>query len=194
MLFSALADADFLDTEHHFEAERSAARGGTATLGQLRTRFEMSQAALTGKHSDRVNTIRHDVYQACMRAASLQPGFFRLAVPTGGGKTRSSLAFALRHSLQHGMDRVIVAIPYTSIIEQTAAVYRQALGDEAVLEHHSAVAEVDPENPTPQEVRQRLAAENWEAPVVVTTTVQLFESLFANGTACDLKGKSAVRH
>ncbi len=182
MLFSALADADFLDTERHFNPEKSEERGGTVSLGELWCRFEQAQSVLTAKQSDRVNRVRHEAYQACLQAADLGPGFFRLTVPTGGGKTRSSLAFALRHALCHHLDRVIVGIPYTSIIEQTAEVYRDILGDGAVLEHHSAGAEDDPENPTREEVRQRLASENWDAPVVVTTTVQLFESLFANRT------------
>ena len=182
MLFSALTDADFLDTERHFAPDRFAmrSRGSGSSIGDLLTRFERNQATLTGKQHDRVNRIRHEVYQACLKAAELPPGFFRLTVPTGGGKTRSSLAFALRHSLQHGMQRVIIGIPYTSIIEQTASVFRKVLGKRAVLEHHSAVTQDDPENPTPEEVQQRLASENWDAPVVVTTTVQLFESLFAN--------------
>ncbi len=182
MLFSALADADFLDTERHFDPEKSEERGGIASLGELWCRFEQAQSVLTAKQPDRVNTVRHEVYQACLQAADFAPGFFRLTVPTGGGKTRSSLAFALRHALRHHMDRVIVGIPYTSIIEQTAEVYREILGDGAILEHHSAVAQEDPENPSREEIRQRLGSENWDAPVVVTTTVQLFESLFANQT------------
>lgn len=182
MLFSALADADFLDTERHFNPESSARRSQAAPLAELWARFQSSQSALTGKQLDRVNRVRHEVYEACLNAAEFRPGFFRLTVPTGGGKTRSSLAFALRHSLQHGMERVILGIPYTSIIEQTAAIYREALGDEAVLEHHSTVSEDDPENPTPDEVRRRLASENWDTPIVVTTTVQLFESLFGSKT------------
>lgn len=180
MLFSALTDADFLDTERHFEPDRSVMRQGKNSLANLLDRFDANQSSLSGRQPDRVNLLRHEVYQACLKAAESPPGFFRLTVPTGGGKTRSSLAFALRHALQHGMCRVIVGIPYTSIIEQTASVFRDILGDGSVIEHHSAIVEADPENPTSAEVQRRLASENWDAPVVVTTTVQLFESFFSN--------------
>lgn len=180
MLFSSLTDADFLDTERHFEPARFAERSTNTSIAGLWALFEARQALLTNKRRDRVNQVRHQVYQACLAAAHLAPGFFRLTVPTGGGKTRSSLAFALRHALRHGMERVIVAIPFTSIIEQTASVFREVLDEGAVIEHHSLTAPIDPNSPTPDEVRHRLASENWDAPVITTTTVQLFESLFSN--------------
>ena len=130
-----------------------------------------------------VNRRRGEVLDACRAKAALDPGFFSLNVPTGGGKTLSSLAFALdRTPRQHGLRRVVYAIPFTSIIEQTADVFREALGDLGgeVLEHHS---NLEPDDPSAQTDRSRLAAENFDAPLVVTTNVQLFESLFASRTS-----------
>src|SRR5699024_9946463 len=121
--------------------------------------------------------------QSCHAKAALAPGLFSLMVPTGGGKTLSSLAFALNHAVQHGMRRVTSAAPFASIIEQNADVFREALGhlaEAAVLEHHS---NLDLEDPKKQSERSRLAAENWDAPLVVTTNMQLFESLFACRTS-----------
>ncbi|WP_119070656.1 CRISPR-associated helicase Cas3' [Rubrobacter indicoceani] len=201
MVFSALVDADFLDTETHFDPEIFDSRGSNVAVGEMWKAFVRDQESLiAGFRRDEmpVNTVRREVYECCVEAAEDPTGIFRLAVPTGGGKTRSSLAFALRHATVHDLDRIIVAVPYTSIIEQTASVYRgifRQLGDDAVLEHHSAVRrEVDDErdlqdDPTEAErqeesrTRARLATENWDAPLIVTTTVQLLESLFANRTS-----------
>jgi len=188
MLFSALVDADYLDTERHFDTRRAETRGSSVGLDELWRRFERFHAGLPGDGSP-VNEVRREVYEACIRAAGLPTGVFRLTVPTGGGKTLSGMAFALRHALRHGLDRVIVAVPFISITEQTADVYRSAFagdnGRAAVLEHHSGVDDAESEGGAFDNagVWRRLAAENWDAPIVVTTTVQLFESLFARGTS-----------
>jgi CRISPR-associated endonuclease/helicase Cas3 len=189
-LFSVLVDADFLDTEEHFNPKRLATRKTAVSIETLWQRFARNQQQLDVKANEsQVNRVRRELYTTALAAAMHPPGLFRLSVPTGGGKTRLGLAFALRHALEHGLRRVIVAVPFITITEQTASVYRQILespadGDPVVLEHHSGAVEEDTRSDAhePSNDWNRLAAENWDAPVVVTTTVQLFESLFANGT------------
>lgn len=190
MLFSCLVDADFLATEWFMDAERSARRPQTSPpLADLLSRLDVHLGKKKARAPDSpVNRVRHDVLADCRAKSALPPGLFSLNVPTGGGKTLSSLAFALTHAASHGLRRVVYAIPFTSIIEQTASVFREALSDPAaeddpaaiVLEHHSSL---DPDDPKKQSERSRLAAENFDAPVVVTTNVQLFESLFACRTS-----------
>lgn len=185
MLFSALVDADFLDTEAYFTPEKATARA-CRPLAALKDALDehlrtVSADAAAGGLS-LVNAKRAEVLAACRAKAALPPGFFTLTVPTGGGKTLSSLAFALEHALKHGKRRVVYAIPYTSIIEQTAEVFRKALaglGEDCVVEHHSNL-DIDERK---EDHANRLAAENWDAPLVVTTNVQLFESLHAARTS-----------
>lgn len=118
LLFSCLVDADYLDTEEHFDAELAKRRGSEIKAVDLWATLEQEQEnLLRDAKPSTVNQVRAEVYRACVEAAKLPPGVFRLAVPTGGGKTRSGLAFALAHVAQHQLDRVIVAVPYTSIIE-----------------------------------------------------------------------------
>jgi len=189
LLFSALVDADALDTEAHFEGAQGALRRPGTALGDLWARFDCSQQALSGRVDTPVNRDRQAIYEACLEAAESDPGLFRLTVPTGGGKTRSAMGFALRHALRNAQERIILAIPYISITEQTADVYRGIFETEpgipVVLEHHSGMpaAAEDDDASASAAMWSRLAAENWDAPIVVTTTVQLFESLYANTPA-----------
>ena len=183
MLFSCLVDADFLDTEAHFDARKPARREGFPALAQMLVAFDshmVAKAAAT--YVTPVNSLRADILLQCRTKSTFAPGFFSLTVPTGGGKTLSSLAFALQHAQVHNKRRVIYAIPYTSIIEQTADVFRdvfKALGDEVLIEHHSQADAAEKD----ETARSRLACENWDGPLVVTTNVQLFESLFAAKTS-----------
>ena len=185
--YSALIDADSLDTEAHKLGEASSARRSDIGLTELWQRYCSFLTRELAAPDSVVNIVRREVYEACIEAASEKRGIFRLTVPTGGGKTRSAMAFALCHGIRHGLRRVIVAVPFTTITHQTADVYRRIFGDDrVVLEHHSAIAEGygaesdDDDTFTEEAVWRRLAAENWDAPVIVTTTVQLFESIFSN--------------
>jgi len=198
LLFSALVDADYLDTEQHFSANKALKRGSDITLPALWERFERNRQRLPRRVGP-VHDARNAIYDACLAAAELPPGLFRLTVPTGGGKTLSGMAFALKHAIRHGHRRVIVAVPFISITEQTAGVYRDIFDaveqdDErpVVLEHHSS-ASADNDASDPKHVWARLAAENWDAPIIVTTTVQLLESLFANKTSRGRKNHRLTR-
>lgn len=184
MLFSCLVDADFLDTERHLQPEKAALRTeeplrADELLAKLIAHIEKLPA------EGPVNARRREVLQACLAAGQSDPGFFSLTVPTGGGKTLSSMAFALAHAKAYGLRRVICVIPYLSIIEQNAEIFEAVLGGQWVLQHHS-LANIDPsrdeddENLSPDRRYALLATENWDAPIIVTTTVQFFESLFAN--------------
>jgi CRISPR-associated endonuclease/helicase Cas3 len=184
MLFSCLVDADFLDTEYFMAQDKAQARQTFPPLAELKNSFDQHMHAIADKartsgQLSPVNQLRASVLAQCRAKAALPKGVFSLTVPTGGGKTLSSMAFALEHAARHGQRRIIYAIPYTSIIEQTADVFRKIFGADNFVEHHSN-AEADPDR---EDHRTRLACENWDAPLVVTTNVQLFESLFAARTS-----------
>jgi CRISPR-associated endonuclease/helicase Cas3 len=177
MLFSCLADADFLDTETFMDGGKAASRGGYRALADLLEDFDKHMADKTAKaEATSVNAIRADILRQCREKAALNQRLFSLTVPTGGGKTLSGMAFALRHAVRYEKQRIIYVIPYTSIIEQTAGIFRDIFGDN-VVEHH---ANLDPDK---EDARSRLATENWDAPIIVTTNVQFFESLFAARTS-----------
>jgi len=182
MVFSCLVDADFLDTERFMDPTRSKMRTRAPEITDLHARLERYLRQKTASAPNtHVNRIRAQILQDCLAAAQSEPGLFTLTVPTGGGKTLSSLAFALKHAVLHGLERVIYVIPFTSIIEQNAAVFREAVGADAVLEHHSNVIRHHEEDETFELTRRlELAEENWDMPLIVTTNVQFFESLFSN--------------
>ena len=183
MLFSCIVDADFLDTEAFMNKNKTDLRNQCyPKLETLLAAFERHMHGIChAAEPTAVNKIRAEVFDQCLRTAGEKPNVFSLTVPTGGGKTFASMAFALQHGVKSCKHRIIYVIPYTSIIEQTADVFRKIPGFEnAVVEHHCNVVE---HSESRESVRNRLAAENWDAPVIVTTAVQFFESLFACRTS-----------
>lgn len=183
MLFSCLVDADFLDTERFMAPEKADNRGQDTGIKEMLSCFnEYMERFQKERHEGSINSIRAEILEMCRVKANGKPGIYTMTVPTGGGKTLSSLAFALEHAVKHDKRRIIYAIPYTSIIEQTAEVFRgvfEPLG-EVLIEHHS---NTEPDKHEKETSWSRLAVENWDAPLIVTTTVQLFESLYASRTS-----------
>lgn len=186
MIYSALVDADFQDTERFIQGEKN--RGNYDSVQVLRQKLDNFLEQYSHPSSE-INRKRTDTLKHCIAQAERLPGFFKLTVPTGGGKTLASISFALNHAVKHNLDRIIYVIPYTSIIEQNAGVFKRIFGEENVLEHHSNFDWQKTENETVDQADDRtknvysklkLAAENWDIPIVVTTNVQFFESLFAN--------------
>ena len=179
MLYSCLVDADFLDTEAFMQGK--ARKGNYASMGQMLERLK-EYISPWWPAETALNQKRCEILRQCFeRGKKESEGLFTLTVPTGGGKTVSSLAFALSHAVAAGKERVIYVIPYTSIIDQTAEVFRKVVGEENVIEHHSGADFSVPEGEAdPTLYRKALATENWDAPLIVTTSVQFFESLYAN--------------
>ena len=190
MIFSCLVDADFLETEKFYARSEWGAeppRGGSFDRPYLdRIRAHLKEIR---RNDTPLNRLRGDILDHATAKAALPPGLFTLTVPTGGGKTLTSLSFAAEHSAAHGLRRIIYVIPFTSIIEQTAAVFRDKVGlGSAVVEHHSSF-DWDQKAPADDgdfegegedgRAKLRRDSENWDAPIVVTTAVQFFESLFA---------------
>lgn len=193
MLFSCLVDADFLDTESHFEGDAQGKRprpegpklDASAALAALDAHMASLRADTNAQES--VRQARDTLWGAVIRAAQREPGTFTLTAPTGSGKTLAMLKFALEHAKKHGLKRIVLAVPFLTVIEQTARIYRtvfKASQDNFVLEHHSLAglgAEAEQQDAEGANERQRrLLAENWDAPIVLTTNVQLLESLFSN--------------
>jgi len=193
MLYSCLVDADYLDTEAFYAKleNKTVERGDYPALSALQQAFAQHLQNTRAKAQNskggqaELNRLRNEILEHAQQQAALPPGLFTLTVPTGGGKTYTSMAFALEHARQHGQRRIIYVIPFTSIIEQNAAAFRQAfgaLGEAAVLEQHSTF---DDRKLQDRDTRDKLrhASENWDAPIVITTAVQFFESLFADRAA-----------
>jgi len=188
MLYSALVDADFQDTETFMNGGKKP-RGGYDEIVTLRDKLHAFLEQFRNPDNP-INQQRTETLNACIAQAKGETGFYTLTVPTGGGKTLASLAFAMEHAAIHGLKRIIYVIPYTSIIEQNAAVFKACLGSENVLEHHSnfdwskkkgkAGTGTDEDGTSNSLEKLKRAAENWDIPIVVTTNVQFFESLFAN--------------
>lgn len=201
MLFSTLVDADFLETEAHFRGQGSGeprywpeAPKLQAAKALALVEAEIARLLRESNAAEKVLGLRRDLFAACLEAGATAPGLFTLTAPTGGGKTLAMLAFALRHAARFGLERIVVAIPYLTILEQTAQTYRRLfdcepeLGPSYVLEHHSlagtgpksAVREGERDHESDGRKLERQLAENWDAPLVVTTNVQILESLFSN--------------
>jgi CRISPR-associated helicase Cas3/CRISPR-associated endonuclease Cas3-HD len=196
MLFSALVDADYIETEAHFNRSREGQRayrqeGATldADAAWRALQAHMDEVRRKSEASEDIAAVRNDLFTACTEAAKLDRGTFTLSAPTGSGKTLAMLAFALLHAQKHNLRRVVIVIPYLTIIEQTVRIYRaifeKALGLDFVLEHHS-LSGSRPNALEEDEVAGRatenaaICSENWDAPLVVTTSVQCLQSLFAN--------------
>lgn len=183
MLFSCLIDADFLDTERFFSSDKFSLRGQYESFNKLLKKFDTyMKDKLSTAEENPINRYRRDIYEQCIEKAELPSQMFSMTVPTGGGKTLSSMAFALNHLKKHNLDRILYVIPYTSIIEQNADVFREIFGNQNVLEHHS---NYDPKNEKSEnnditQEKLKLSSENWDIPIIVTTNVQFFESLFSN--------------
>ena len=181
MLYSCLVDADYLDTENFMMPGQARLRNNQTSLADLLPKLEVYLQNLAERSADTpVNRIRKQVQDVCRQAAERPSGVYSLTVPTGGGKTLSSILWAMLHAIRQGKQRIILSIPYTSIITQTAAVLKKIFGDDQVLEHHSnlAVDETDVSDETA--LRKKLATENWDFPIIVTTNVQLLESMYAS--------------
>lgn len=177
MLYSCLVDADYIDTETFMNGD--AGRGNYEPLSALCDKLT-AYISKWNNPTREIDILRQKILNSCINNSGNPRGMFTLTVPTGGGKTVASMAFALNHAAANSMKRIIYVIPYTSIIEQNAKVFRDILGQENVVEHHSQVSHELSEDADELEYRSALATENWDAPVIVTTAVQFFESLYAN--------------
>lgn len=184
-LFSAVTDSDWLSTEEHFDRDTSKTRiFATLPISEMTIKIE-EEFSKKSKEGE-INRLRNDARNQVLKKSAMPCGFYSLALPTGMGKTLTSVAWALKHARSNDLKRIIIVLPYINIIDQTAHILKDIFGEEWVLEHHSSYNEGDKskrddeENYSPARKRKELACENWDYPVIVTTTVQFFESLFSN--------------
>jgi CRISPR-associated endonuclease/helicase Cas3 len=185
MLFSCLVDADYLHTESHFSPLRSLKRQKFSIHdGMLETLIQKQNQLATNAPSTKINKMRSEIFEQCILAGEKNEKLFVLAAPTGSSKTLSSMALALKHAITFNKDNIIIVLPYTSIIDQTADIYRNIFGEDIVIEHH---CNFDPEIKLSGNIddnkKYMMAFENWDKPIIVTTTVQFFESLLSSKTS-----------
>lgn len=200
ILFSCLTDADFLETEAHFDAPGTNQRFERPISPRLNPKQALeillghianlrnNLISSKQKPADTVLEVRKDLLEICVSAGNQAQGAYTLAAPTGAGKTLAILAFALKHAKEHSLNRIVVVIPYLSIIEQTAFeyanIFKKHFGESYIIEHHSMATNEKPDNDADNEnesVRlKNMRCENWDAPIIITTSVQFFESLFSN--------------
>lgn len=191
-LFSSLVDADRLDAQRFCEGDKSIvdSRRLMSLDDMLKVFNDFMESKRTLGSDNPINVIRNNIFKDCLYKASCKRGFYSLCVPTGGGKTLSSLGFALNHAKENGHDRIIYSLPFTSIIEQNAKVYADIFGEENVLEHHcnfSFSTEIKENEDGDMKLRYKLATENWDMPLIVTTNVQLFESMYSSKPSSNRK-------
>ena len=193
-LFSALTDADWLDTEHHFNPEKTNARISSTLdydvlIAALEKKFtELQKKLVEGHSTEAINSLRTKARNETAKRYDAPVGFFSLQLPTGLGKTLISMYWALLHARHHKLKRIIIVLPFINIIDQTSKILKDVFGDDVVLEHHSGIIEEDKDNDkydenavgTGSDLSKRLACEKWDVPIIVTTSVQFFESLFSN--------------
>lgn len=183
-LFSALTDADWLDTERHFSPEKSDSRR-SEVLDHERMLNALEKGFAQLPTEGPINRLRTNARIEAATHYAEPVGFYSLQLPTGLGKTLTSVYWALLHARHHGLKRIIVVLPYINIIDQTSSILKRILGEDVVLEHHSGMIDEDESYSREiydgsKESAKRLACENWDSPIIVTTAVQFFESLFSN--------------
>jgi len=178
MVFSALVDADYSDTTQHFQPHQSPPEYKSLQTLWHRFHHERAKKLADADPNTPINQTRQNIYDRCLYVSDKPRGWFKLCAPTGGGKTFALMGFALRHAIANDLQRIIYVAPLTTILEQTATIYRDLMGNDSILEHHSAIQGSEKHNDDTSNLR--FAAQNWTQPIIITTTVQLLESLFSN--------------